>query len=348
MRKRSKLARKALLRLKPWEEKAKKGIRLDQNLNPLINPAARRAMEHLGLQQLNQYPTYEELENALAIRYGVSAQEVILGDGSDELLGLAFKAFIDPGDRVAIPTPTYELYEFLGKANLATLVKVPLSNNFDLNSSAFEVVNPKLVIISRPNNPTGNLFSRADVIEVLEHVPLVLIDEAYIEFSKDKGFVTQIKEWDNLLVIRTFSKAYGLAGIRVGYALGQEPLIKELKRIKLPFNVSQPSKQIALEALRDKEFLGRVRKFVNGEKKRLKTKLKGIGLEVYPSETNFLLVKLPMNGRTFSKKLSKNEIWIKDCSHWIELKNFVRISVGEPEENDLLVNYMKEILMEER
>jgi histidinol-phosphate aminotransferase len=348
MKKESKLARKALLRVKPWEVKAKKGIRLDQNLNPLTNPAGRRAMAHLNLKQLSQYPTYEELEETLAARFGVSPQEVIIGDGSDELLGLAFKAFIDPGERVAIPTPTYELYEFLARANLATLVKVPLSSNFDLNPNAFEAANPKLVIISRPNNPTGNLFSKAKVVELLKHVPLVLIDEAYIEFSDDKGFVAEVKKWDNLLVMRTFSKAYGLAGIRVGYAIGQEELVNELRRIKLPFNVSKLSKEIALEALKEKEFLAGVRKFVSEEKKRLETELKGIGLKVYPTETNFLLIRLPMGGKTFSEKLSKREIWVKDCSQWVELKDFVRVSVGTPEENDLLVKRIKEILKEER
>jgi len=203
----------------------------------------------------------------------------------------------------------------------------------------------KITIVCRPNNPTGNVFPREDVTELLDRSRgLVVIDEAYADFMGQEDFVSEVGDYDNLIILRTFSKAHGLAGIRVGYALGSEEIIADLDRVRLPYNVNVISVSIALEALRDAAFVDRSRRLVLAERGRMKEEMERLGVLVYPSDTNFLLAKLPINAAEFCKALLGRGIRVKDCSGWPMLRNCVRITIGTPPVNERFLAYMREIL----
>lgn len=323
-------------------------IKLCSNESPLgpspkVVEAIKRESERVG-----NYPDSkaEGLKQAISKYLNVDACQIVVGNGSDELMDLVYKAFMDPGDEVLVPIPTFSLYEIACRVNggRPRFVELP---NFewcakDLARALSEV---RLTLISRPNNPTGNSISEEGLKELLDTGRLVVVDEAYAEFA-GYSVASMLKKYDNLLVLRTFSKAFGLAGLRIGYAVGDEKLIEALDMVRAPFNVNVLAQAAGIAALSDERFLQRVRNVVKDGREYLTDELKKLRLRVLPSDTNFVMANvtsLDTDAPTLCDYLARQGILIRDLSGFRGAgSNWVRISVGTPRQNKLLVTALKE------
>lgn len=328
-----------------YPESEKGFLRLDANTNMLgPNPAAERVLARIRELELNQYPSpfSSELRETLAVVHRVPRDCVIVGNGSDEILDFITKAFLNPGDRVALATPSFVMQRFYAKVNLGEVVEVPLEPpEFGLDVDRILRADAKLTILASPNNPTANRFGD----EALEAVVrgsegLVVIDEAYAEYC-GQDFVSRAVMEEKLIVVRTFSKAYGLAGIRVGYAVGNAETIGWLYAAKPPFTVGTLAEQIALEALRDRSFVSRSVEMVRSERERLARAFRELGWRPCRSDANFMLVDVRRPSAPLREALRKEGILVRDMSDFPGLENYVRITIGRPEHNTLLLEKLK-------
>ena len=311
---------------------------LDANENPFENG-------------VNRYPDPQQrrLKSVLSQRKGVPVENILLGNGSDEVLDLIFRAFCEPKvDNIITLPPTYGMYKVLAGINDIENREVLLTRNFQLNvrgvlRQADE--NSKLLFLCSPNNPTGNSFSEDKIIRLLENFEgLVVIDEAYIDFSNRESWAKKQKEYPNLIVIQTLSKAYGMAGIRLGICLASPEIISLLNKIKPPYNINELTQNHALKRL---ESVSRIRlelaEILNQKKLVLKV-LKHIDFieKVYPSDANFLLVKVDDADKRYDQLLKKG-IVTRNRSNQPLCENTLRFTIGTPEENIKLVMALKEL-----
>ena len=322
-------------------------INLASNESPFgPSPRVLKAIE-LGAKRVGFYPDpqAEELKRAISKYVGVDASCVALGNGSDELVDLACKAFLDPDDEALIPLPTFSMYEIACRVNggKARFVELP---NFEFRASELvrEMGWAKIAFIGRPNNPTGNSIDAKGLGEMLATGKLVVVDEAYAEFA-GYSVVGQTKKRKNLLVLRTFSKAFGLAGLRVGYAIGNPESIEVLERIRAPFNINALAQAAALEALRDKRHLKKVVAEVRKGRAYLYRELSRLGMRVLPSDANFLMVDVSPLGADAGKLcdfLARRNILIRDLSNFRGAgPSWVRITVGTERQNETLIRALK-------
>lgn len=321
-------------------------IRMDQNTLPYFNRRAfLRGITKCSRDGLNLYRAADApaLRRSLASKYMVSADSVVAGNGSDELIDLIFKAFLQQGERVAIPRPTFGMYSHFATVNGASVGFVPLSLDFQLDAKAVIQSGAKIAIIGSPNNPTGNAFSTDSILDVVEGFDgLVVIDEAYAEFCR-QNLAHRAVNYGNLLVLRTFSKAYGLAGIRVGYCIGNSELIDVLLKIKAPFNVSTMSEEIAIEALKDVRFLRDSVRKVLRDRKILAEGLSELDFAVTPSDSNFIFARPPRNSLDIWAALKDRGIFVRKIA-WPEDEYSLRITVGTPAQNKLLLSALGKIV----
>jgi len=250
---------------------------------------------------LNRYPDPQQnlVKEALSKIKGVSKEQILLGNGSDEVLDLIFRVFCEPKeDQVIVLPPTYGMYEVLAKMNDIKLITIPLLDNFQPNIKEVVKVqntNTKVLFLCSPNNPTANSFD-ANTIETLlkEFSGIVVIDEAYIDFSDEDSWLARLDEFPNLIVTQTLSKAYGLAGIRLGICYASQEIISILNKIKPPYNVNQLTQDVALKALLNRDEVNNQIKAITSERNQLIKDLKKLDIvdKVYASDANFLLVKV--------------------------------------------------------
>lgn len=323
-------------------------INLASNESPFgPSPKAVRAIKSEA-SRVGSYPDprAEKLKRAIANYIGVDSKCVALGNGSDELVDLACKAFMDPGEKALIPLPTFSIYELACRINGGSPEFFELQN---LEWRAANLVRAmegvKLAFIGRPNNPTGNGISAEGLRKLLEVGKLVVVDEAYVEFA-GYSVAKEVKRRQNLLVLRTFSKAFGLAGLRVGYAIGSPELIEALEQTRAPFNVNSPAQAAAIAALRDRRYLRKVVATIRRGRTYLRRELLKLGVRVLPSDANFLMVDVTSLGTdapALCKFLAKKGILIRDLSNFKGAgSSWVRISVGKPEQNERLVTAIKQ------
>ena len=279
---------------------------------------------------------------------GVPVKNIFLGNGSDEAIDLLFRIFCEPGrDNVLIFPPTYGMYEVCAEMNNVKVKKVSLKENFQLDLDSIEkTIDPftKLIFICSPNNPTGNSINRNDIEVLLNNFEgLVVIDEAYINYAKQKTFITELTEYPNLVVLQTLSKAWGLAGLRLGMAFAAEPIISYMNKVKYPYNISTAAQQLALEALDNITTVNDWIKTTVEQREWLKKELSQLFFvrNVYPSDTNFLLAKMEA-ARKIYNYLSAKGIIVRDRSKIILCDDCLRITIGIPEENQQLINALKE------
>ncbi|MDI6708662.1 MAG: histidinol-phosphate transaminase [Candidatus Thermoplasmatota archaeon] len=342
-------ARKDIKLLKPYFAEQFKGLRMDTNANILgINPAITRALSTAKFA-INQYPAPNSdfLRKALAKKLKLSPDNIIAGNGSDEILDFIMRAYLEPNDALAIPTPTFVMYKIYGILNFAKVIEIPLTRTkkvWDLDVSAFLKAKPKITIIANPNNPTGNCFPENDILKIIENSKgIIVIDEAYAEYS-GKSLLPYINKYSNLIITRTFSKAYALAGLRIGYGVAQQSIIEELLKVKPPYNLNAVSESLAIEALKSNAWLKKIVKITIEEREKLSKELEKLGFEVYPSVTNFVLAKAPINSEKLCAALRKKAILIKDFGMQKELENCVRITIGKREDNSRLIKSINVIL----
>ncbi|MFW6448907.1 MAG: histidinol-phosphate transaminase [Halobacteriota archaeon] len=331
-------------------------VRLNANENPLGPPPAAVEAIRESAPSCWRYPEAvdQPLREAIAASLGVRAERVRLTNGSDELLELVCTAFFDPGDRVAIPVPTFSVYELAARLNGLEPTFVELgAPRFDWSSVDLSAALAKAdgIFLCRPNNPTGTGPSREAVSELLETGKTVVLDEAYVEFADD-SLVELTDECDNLVVARSFSKFYGLAGVRVGYAVAAPSRIETLGVVRSPYSVNRPAQAAARAALGAEGYPERVRQHVRSERDRLRAALGDLGLSVVPSSTNFLMAStapLGLDAPTVVSGLESAGILIRDLTGHRGLDDtWLRVTVGRSSENDRFLTALRELVDTER
>lgn len=300
-------------------------------------------------QAYNRYPDPLQmpLKEKISNIKGVPTQNIFLGNGSDEAIDLLFRIFCTPGkDNVLLLPPTYGMYEVCANMNDVEIKKVPLLPSYQLNLEAIEEaidVNTKLIFICSPNNPTGNSINREDIEIILNNFNgLVVIDEAYINYSKQKTFIAELTEYPNLVILQTLSKAWGLAGLRLGMAFAGQPVIDYMNKVKYPYNISIPAQQLAIEALSNISLVNNWTKESVDQRNQLSNELLELSFTemVYPSDANFVLAKMKEAKKIYDFLCDKGII-VRDRSKVILCDDCLRITIGTPSENKQLVEALK-------
>lgn len=317
------------------------GVLLDANENP-------RAPSLSGSPStLNRYPDpmQNDLRRRLAELNGVEAESVFVGSGSDEIIDLLLRLFCQPArDAIVICEPTYGMYRVAASIHDVEIISSRLSECFQLDlPSIIELcereIPPRLLFCCSPNNPTGNRLAEQDVIRLCERLDcIVVLDEAYVEFTSGGSLAGRVASTPNLVILRTLSKAWGLAGARIGYAVADPGIVDYLLRIKQPYNVGSPSAAIALEALATPEQMYSSVAELVAERERLAVRLEALSCvqTVYPSEANYLLVRC-VDASGLQRRLAESAIIVRDRSSDPGLQDCLRITVGTAAENDLLI-----------
>lgn len=314
---------------------------LDANENSLGSPL---------MKWYNRYPDPHQIavKQKVSIIKGIEAEHIFLGNGSDECIDLLFRSFCEPGnDNVIICPPTYGMYEVSANINDVLIKKVPLLDDFQLDLIHLENqidANTTIIWICSPNNPTGNSINRVDIETVLNNFDgIVVIDEAYINFAKQNSFVQELADYPNLVVLQTFSKAWGLAGLRLGMAFASKPIIEILNKVKPPYNINQATQELALDALDEIGQVNDMIKLLVDMRDALVEvfKLMPSVEKVYPSDANFILVKIA-NARKIYDFLLSRGIVVRDRSQVMLCQDCLRITVGTEQENTILVDAMQD------
>ena len=300
---------------------------------------------------LNRYPDPQQnlVKEALSKIKGVSKEHILLGNGSDEVLDLIFRVFCEPKeDQVIVLPPTYGMYEVLAKMNDIKLITIPLLDNFQPNiKKVVKIQNniTKVLFLCSPNNPTANSFD-ANAIEILlkEFNGIIVIDEAYIDFSIEDSWLSRLDEFPNLIVTQTLSKAYGLAGIRLGICYASQEIISILNKIKPPYNVNQLTQDVALKALLNRDEVNNQITAITSERNQLIKDLEKLDIvdKVYASDANFLLVKVD-NANLRYEQLLNNGIVVRNRSNQMLCENCLRFTIGTKDENKKLITTLKSI-----
>ncbi len=320
-------------------------VRMDGNTNLLgPNPAVEEAARTFASRVVQHYPSglQDGLRAALARKHRLEPGEILVGAGSDELIDLVLRTFVDPGDAVAYPVPTFVMYAFYAKLAGARLAERPLGPGFSLDADGLLAERAKVTLIASPNNPTGNRFPEAELLRIVRDAKgIVVLDEAYAEYC-GQDFLPRIREFPNLVVLRTFSKAHGLAGIRVGWLAASKPLVDRLVRVKTPFTVGLLSEWTAMKALEDDRYVERSRELARAESVRLRSAL--APLETAPTDCNFLLARVGARSSELVQKLAAAGLLVRDMKGFAGLDGWIRVTVGRPEHNDLLAARVREFL----
>jgi histidinol-phosphate aminotransferase len=335
----TKIVRKNILNLKPYssardEFSGKDGVFLDANENPY--------------GKLNRYPDpyQKDLKKKLSDLKSVKPENIFIGNGSDEVIDLCYRIFCNPGkDKALTFCPTYGMYEVSANINEVELINLPLDKFFQINLEALDNVlidgNIKLLFVCSPNNPTGNVINNIDIV-LSKFKGIVVVDEAYIDFSDTDSFIEKINKYPNLIVAQTFSKAWGLASVRVGIAYANEKIISILNKVKSPYNVSSLNQKAAIDVLDNYTTYKKQKDTILKQKEVIEKALKSISIvrKIYPSDANFILVEVEDANRTYNKLVSKKLI-TRNRNNLVN--NCIRITVGKPAENKQLIKALKEI-----
>ena len=349
----SNLVKKSIQKLKPYHiENTPCRIKLDamENPYPLSKALMKKVLEGIKGIKINRYPDplASRLKDIISLHVKTPVDNIIIGNGSDELIQLILTAFGGHGDRVLLPIPTFSMYGIIAMSLSLMPEGVPLDKNWELPLNKFlsdmERIKPKVIFISYPNNPTGNSFDRESILKVLEKATgIVVIDEAYYDFSR-KTFLPYLKEYKNLIILRTLSKI-GMAGLRVGYLMADKEICQELNKVRLPYNSNALSQEIASIILENRTEIQKQIGAIISERDRLMEGFKEIkGIEPYPSETNFILFKIDRDSKEVFDRLSDNGILVRNFGNDDYLKNCLRVTIGTSEENDEFLDEIKKII----
>lgn len=336
------IIRKNIAALAPYstardEYKGEIGIYIDANENPY--PTG-----------YNRYPDPHQstLKKVISEIKNIPTKNIFLGNGSDEAIDLLFRVFCEPKeDEAIVITPSYGMYSVCANINNVKLISVQLDNEYFLEADAIlKNVTPstKLIFLCSPNNPSGNLLNKDEIIKIITNFEgIVAIDEAYIDFAEDEGFVPLLNTYDNIVVLQTLSKAWGMAGLRLGMAFASEEIIDVMTKVKYPYNINCAGQHLVLEELtinrekKEAEF-----KEIISEREILKVELSKIKYieKVYPSDANFILIKVPEATKLYNFLISKTVI-VRNRSRITGCADTLRLTVGTPEENITLLNLLK-------
>ncbi len=339
--------RENIKRLTPYSSARKEfsgdaQIFLDANENSFGSPLEKN---------YNRYPDPLQLEikREIAAINKVKTGEIFIGNGSDEAIDLLFRIFCEPReDNILICPPTYGMYEVSAEINDISIRKVNLTEDFQLDFRAIESAvdaNTKLLFVCSPNNPTGNSFAREEILNLAKNFDgIIVVDEAYIHFSAEKSLIDEINNFPNLVVLQTFSKAWGLAGLRVGLALANEKIIALFNKVKPPYNISEIAQTAIVDALAKREKVEKTIAEIIEEREKLIENLSNLGIvtKVYPTDANFVLVKTA-DAEMIYKSLIEEKIVVRNRNNVELCAGCLRITVGTPEENENLLKALRKI-----
>jgi histidinol-phosphate aminotransferase len=299
----------------------------------------------------NRYPDplQWELKKKISEIKKIPPEQMLLGNGSDECIDLLIRAFCEPKlDNIIINPPTYGMYEVYANINDVKVKEVPLLSNFQLNMEGIEAAidaATKIIFICSPNNPTGNSMDRTDIEMILNNFDgLVVVDEAYINYSRSRSLIPELKDYPNLVVMQTFSKAWGLAALRLGINFASEEIVTVLNKIKPPYNINQSTQDLAMQALDNLEDVNQMIRETISERELLTNELEKISFvkKIFPTDANFVLVKMD-NATAVYESLKEKGIIVRNRSNVILCEDCLRITVGTREQNIELLNRLKEI-----
>jgi len=349
-----KLVSKRTLELERYKVEPKiQGIALDKNEIPWsLNDKVREALiKKVRTMEFNRYPDSDctELKAAISGYTGVNTDSIGIGNGSDELISILLQTFINPGDTIAVHDPTFSMYKQYATVSGARIWEYNLDGNFEVKLDEFinciQKEMPKIIFICNPNNPTGGRLELQEIEQILTKAHgIVIVDEAYFEFSGITA-LGLLHRYEKLIILRTFSKVFGLAGLRVGYMLAAPSVISYIDRVRSPFNVNAFAQAAAVEVLKNIDVVTERIEIIKSERKRLTALLTELeGIQCFESWSNFILVRSQYAGK-IDKKLQEAGVYIRRFSNSM-LKDCLRITVGSPAENDKFYKIIKEVLYE--
>jgi len=323
-------------------------ILLNDNANLFgVNPVVDEVAKEFDFSRLWAYPNEDSdgLRARIASEFSISPEEVIIGNGSDDILDLTSRCFLNPGDTMCSPSPTFGMYKFYARLNLGRVCEKILSKDFSLDPDPILQEKAKLNAICQPNNPTANLFDRSAVRRILTEADgVTILDEAYGDFCGSNMFSDAMNS-ERTIDIRTFSKAYGMAGLRMGFAISRKEVIDELRRVRTPFGVNSFSEAVAMRAIEDKAWVNEVLAKVKSEAAYLKPRLEKLGFKVYPTSCNFLLCKSPVPSPDLVGALKTEGVAIRDCNMFPLLEGHVRITLAPRPMLDVLLEKLEKLTL---
>ena len=319
-------------------------VKLDANESPYGFKDGSKVLKSI---ETNRYPDPEAktLKKLISRYFAVKLENILQGNGSDELIYYLITTF---GGPVLYPIPTFSMYGIITQAIGEKRIEIPLDEEFDLDLEkilkAIKMQKPKLIFLSSPNNPTGNCFSSERMLRIIgstSSLSIVVVDEAYQPFASDKGFKPLLKDFENLVIMRTLSKI-GLAGLRVGFLIADKKIINEVNKVRLPFNLNSISQALAVEALKNRNVLKSYIKSIISGRERLFNEMRKIkSIKPYPSEANFILFKTENPDRIYQGLLKKG-VLIRNMKGVVD--GCLRVTVGKPWENNIFLNALKDII----
>ena len=327
-------------------------LRLDFNENAIgCSPNVISALRNIKPEYLATYPEYKELREALTSYSNVDIEEVIPTNGTDEAIKTVIETYIEKGkDEIIIPVPTFAMFKFYSQLNEAIIKEAPYNKDLSFPTKrVFDGINrkTKIVVLVNPNNPTGTFIKEKDIIKIIEKAQkndaLVLIDEAYYQFY-GRTSIPLIKKYDNLLITQTFSKAFGLAGVRLGYIISNENNIRALQKVSSPYSVNNAAVICALAALKDLSYVKKYAKEVKESKKILCRALDSFGIRYYNSDANFVLLKIGQKSDYFCQKLKEYGVLVRNRSNDLLLDGCVRITLGTEKQTKRLIKAISKII----
>jgi histidinol-phosphate aminotransferase len=346
-------AREAVLNLPTYHPPlgGRTGLRLDFNENTVgCSPRVLERLRRIDFEELARYPEREPVEAAVASHLGVTSDETLLTNGVDEAIHLLCEAYLEPGDEVFIAVPTFSMYEIFAAATGARVVSVPAAENFAFPTDALQKgIKPatRMIVVANPNNPTGAAASIGDLLHIAESAAnaALLVDEAYFEFHGE----TLFREWrnrPNIFVARTFSKAYGLAGLRVGVLCGNREQMSAVRRVASPYNVNSVALACLPEALAEDAYVRQYVDEVCAGRERLESELGNLGIPYWPSRANFVLMRLGDLNGAFIRGMRARGILVRDRSRDYGCTGCVRITLGSTEQTEKMLGALHQTLHE--
>jgi histidinol-phosphate aminotransferase len=355
-------AREALHTLKEYHPPLgdRDGLRLDFNENTVgCSPRVLERLRQLDGETLARYPQREKGEQAVAAHFGISPEELLLTNGTDEAIHLVCETYLEPGDDALIVVPTFAMFEIYAAATGARVISIPAGQNFKFPTEAvlslltngsdknFRATRLRLIAVANPNNPTGTFVPVQDLVRMAEAAPdaAILVDEAYFEFCGE-SMMPRWRELPNLFVTRTFSKAYGLAGLRIGVLTGHKEQMQVLRRASSPYNLNSVALKCLPEALADQAYVrDHVGQAIEGRRE-IEAELASWDIRYWPSRANFVLFYLGDNCKTFVREMRARGILVRDRSGDYGCQGCVRVTVGLREHNQRFIGVMREVFAE--
>lgn len=344
-------ARQAVQALKEYHPplSGRTGLRLDFNENTATpSPFVLQRLRELAAEDLARYPEREPVERVIAQFLGLNSAEVLLTNGIDEAIHLLCQTYLEPQDEALIVVPTFAMYELLAASTGAQVIPVRAQDDFGFpTESLLNRINSatRMIAIANPNNPTGAAASASDLLLVARAAPkaAVLVDEAYFEFY-GQTLLAEIRSTPNLFMARTFSKAYGMAGLRAGVLAGPERQMRMVRKVASPYNVNAVALACLPAAIKDKDFVGQYAASVLQGRKRLEAKFHSLGIHYWPSQANFVLADFGSCAQVFVAEMALRGILVRDRSSDPGCSGYVRITVGTSEQMDRLLNTLDEVV----